>query len=145
MERYEIIIQDRRSKKPTNVAGEDDRRNKTNVSGEDEEDKEKNDQKESNKATLKLITKTAISEARSLIVSRVGELTRDSLLQQKIDDTLNIVDTAMAFAIHPAYGLVNMATKQASRMIQYTIENQKEYQRLTISLQRASYINRSRE
>ena len=143
MERYEIIIQDRRRKKPTNVSGEDDKQKKTNVSGED--DKNEKDEAENKIATGKLIAKTAISEARSLIVPHIGELTRDSLLQRKIDDTLNIVDTTMAFAIHPVYGMINLATKTANRMIQYTIENEKEQNRLAVSLQRASYINRSRE
>lgn len=145
MERYEIIIQDRRTKKPTNVSGEDPKKKRTNVSGEDEDDENEQDQIKERKAAGKLIAKTAINEARALIVPNIGAITRDSLFQQKIDSTLSMVDTAFAFAVHPAYGALNMATKTASRLIQYTIENQKEQTRLAVSLQRASYINRSRE
>lgn len=145
MERYEIVIVDRRTKKDTNVSGEDKKKKPTNVSGEDQEDEETKDNKKEQKATAKLIAKTAISEARSLIIPHIGEITRDSLLQQKIDDTLSVVDTAISFAIHPVYGALNMATKTASKLIQYTIDNEKEQNRLEVSLQRASYVNRSRE
>ena len=142
MERYEIIIQDKRTKKPTNVSGEDEKK-KTNVSGQDENDKEEGEK--NSRVTAFTIAKMAISEARSLVVVNIGEFARDSLLQSKIDETLDVVDTITSFAIHPVYGAINLATKSVSKGIQFAISNQKETTRLAEAMRRASYVNRSRE
>lgn len=144
MERYEIIIRGNAStKKKTNVSGEDEKEKDTNVA--DDEEKEEKEKKKSAKATARLITKTALNEAKGLIVPRIGDMTRNSLLQERIDDTISIIDTTISFAINPVYGMLNFSTKMASKMIQYTIQNEKEQNRLNVALRRASYINRSRE
>ena len=145
MERYEIVIIDRRQKKDTNVSGEDKKKKPTNVSGQDQEDEEQKDNKKEKKVTASVVAKTALNEARSLILPHIGEVTRDSLLQEKIDNTASLVDTAISFAIHPAMGAVNLATKTASKMISLSVTRQKEITRLQVALQRASYVNRSRE
>ena len=142
MERYEIIIQDRRTKKPTNVSGEDEKK-KTNVSGQDETDKE--DKEKENKISAKLIAKTAINEARTLIVANLGELKRDTLYQAKIEDAMDLADTLISFKVHPAYGALTLANKMTSKIINLSVQNQRETSRLEVSLQRASYVNRSRE
>lgn len=142
MERYEIIIQDRRTKKPTNVSGEDEKK-KTNVSGQDETDKE--DKEKENKISAKLIAKTAINEARTLIVANLGELKRDTLYQAKIEDAMDLADTLISFKVHPAYGALTLANKMTNKIINLSVQNQRETSRLEVSLQRASYVNRSRE
>ena len=143
MERYEIIIQDRRSKKPTNVSGEDDKK-KTNVSGEDEEN-EKEDKEKTSKIGAKLIAKTVINEARQLVVANIGQIERDTLLQTKIEEGFDLADTIVGFAVHPAYGALNLANKLTNKMINLSVKQQHESTRLEVSLQRASYVNRSRE
>lgn len=143
MERYEIIVQDKRKKQKTNVAGEDEKK-KSNVAGE-EEDKEEAKEKQERIATGKIIAKTVVNAVKQQIVPRIGELTRDSLLQRKIDDTMSLIDTGISFAIHPVYGLMNYMTKTASHLATYTIQLEKEHNRLAVSLQRAGYVNRSRE
>ena len=144
MERYEIFITDKTEEKKTGVSGEDKETKKSNVAGEDDKEKEKEAKKES-RATAKIIAKTTIGEVKSLIVPRIGEYARNSLLQQKIDDTMGLVDTAISMAINPVYGLLNLSTKQVSNLITYTINNEKEQTRLSVALRRASYINRSRD
>ncbi len=147
MERYEIIITEKRKKAKNNVVGEDEKKPKSNVAGQEDEDESEKlaKEKKDRATTLKLIAKTAINDARSLIVPNVGEYMRDSLLQQKVDDTMGIIDTAISFAIHPVYGLINYSTKVAGKAIQYTMQNEKEQNRLSVSLLRAGYVNRSRE
>lgn len=144
MERYEIIIKGKAtSKKKTNVSGEDEKEKKTNVAGED--GKEQEDKQKSAHATVKMIAKTSLNEAKALIVPNIGVWSRNSLLQERVDDTINLIDTAISFAIHPVYGLINFSTKMAGKLIQYSVQNEKEQNRLTVALRRASYINRSRE
>lgn len=144
MERYEIIIKGKAtSKKKTNISGEDEKEKKTNVAGEDKD--ETVESVKSAFATTKMITKTALNEAKALIVPNIGVWTRNSLLQERVDDTINLIDTAISFAIHPVYGAINFSTKMASKIIQFSIQNEKEQNRLTVALRRASYINRSRE
>lgn len=142
MERYEIIITEKDKKAKNNVAGEDGRKPESNVAGEEEKEA---DLKKERNAAAKLVIKTAVSEARSLLVPHIGEIARDSLLQQRVDATLGLVDTAINFAIHPVYGAINLATNVASRAIRYTIENEKEQNRMAVMMQRASYVNRSRD
>lgn len=144
MERYEIVIVDRRKKNKTNVSGEDEKENDTNVVDEDPED-EKDDKKKEKKVSAKVIAKTAIAEARSLIVPHLGELTKDSLLQQKVEESLSLVDTMTSFAIHPAYGAFNLSTKLFTQAINLGVKNQQEQIRLSEAMRRASYINRSRD
>ena len=143
MERYEIIIQDKRTKKPTNVSGEDDKKKKSNVAGEDEEKKQ--DQENKGITTAKVVAKKVVEEVRTLIVPHIADLSRDSLLQQKVDASLNIIDTAVSFYVNPVYGAINLANKVASTSIQYIFQLQKEQNRLSVELRRAGYINRSRD
>lgn len=143
MERYEIIIRGNAStKKKTNVAGEDKKDKDTNVAGDQDTQKEKNQTKD---ATAKVIAKTALNEAKTLIIPRIGAYARDSLLQERIDDTISLIDTAFAFAINPVYGAINIATKQVSSLLTFALNNQKEQVRINVAMRRASYINRSRD
>lgn len=142
MERYEIVIKDETQKEWNNISGEGQPM-PSNVAGQDEQPVNYKEEKTS--TMLKVVAKASINQARSLIVSRIGEFQRDTLLQQKIDDTINIVDTAMAFYVNPVYGAINLATSTASKLITRQIETEKEQNRLSVSLRRAGYINRSRE
>ena len=143
MERYEIIIQDRTTKKPTNVAGEDGKKKKSNVAGEKDENKQ--EQQDKGIGTAKVVAKNIVNEARLLIVPHIADISRDSLLQQKVDATLNMLDTAVSFYVNPVYGAINLANKMASTSIQYIFQLQKEQNRLSVELRRAGYINRSRD
>lgn len=144
MERYEIIIKGKAtSKKKTNVSGEDEKEKKTNVAGEDKD--ETVEAVKSAMATTKVIAKTAINEAKSLIIPRIGVYARDSLLQAKIDDTMNLIDTAVSFAIHPVYGAINFTNKAVSKVMSFAIESEKQQNALYVAMRRASYINRSRD
>ena len=142
MERYEITIIDKGQKKPTNVAGED-KKKKSNVAGEQEEKEQ--EQQDKGISTAKVVAKAVVNEARTLIIPHIGEYARDSVLQQKIDATLNLIDTAASFYVNPVYGAINLANKLSSTAIQYFFQLQKEQNRLSIELRRASYINRSRD
>ena len=142
MERYEIIIQDRRNKKPTNVSGEDD-----NKKVDDNTSASKDDKKDSKEEGIsaKVVGKMALQQAKKLIVPHIAEYTRDSLLQQKVDDVMTFVSLGMSFAIHPVLGMVELTTTYASKIISFEAERQKQQNILEASLRRASYINRSRE
>ena len=143
MERYEIIITEKEGKVKTNVSGVEESQRKTNIAGQD--DKKAKDVKQSKDAIASVIAKTVINEARALVIPRIGEFARDSLLQQKIDASLNLADTAVSFAINPIVGIANLGNKMASSALDFGIRYQKEQERLTVQLQRASYVNRSRD
>ena len=142
MERYEIVIKDETQKEWSNISGEG-RPMPSNVAGQEEAPANYKEEKTS--TMLKVVAKTSINQARSLIVSRIGEIQRDTLLQQKIDDSINIVETAMAFYVNPIYGAINLGTSTISKLMTRQIETEKEQHRLNVSLRRAGYINRSRE
>lgn len=86
----------------------------------------------------------ALQSTRELVVSRVGEFTRNNLLQQQIDAGINIAQTAMAFAVNPWLGAVTLATQVLSSVITYQTNVTKEAHRLGVTRERAGYMNRSR-
>lgn len=143
MERYEIIITEKGKKTESNVAGQEGSTTTTNVAGQDE--KETKDAKTSKWAIAGMVGKAILNEAQTLIVPRIGEYTRDSLLQQQIDSAIGVASTAAAFAIHPIVGLVDLTNKTVSSALDFSIRQQKEQERLTVQMQRASYVNRSRD
>ena len=143
MERYEIIITEKGKKTESNVAGQEGSTKTTNVAGQDE--KKIEDVKNASGALVSVIAKTMLNEAQTLIVPRIGEFTRDSLLQQKVDSAISIGDTAAAFAVNPVMGMINLTNKIAGSALDYAIRYQKEQERLTVQMQRASYVNRSRD
>ncbi len=143
MERYEIVITEKGKKTESNVAGQEGSTTTTNVAGQDE--KETKDAKMSKWAIAGVVGKTILNEAQTLIVPRIGEYTRDSLLQQKVDSAISIGDTAAAFAVNPVMGMINLTNKIAGSALDYAIRYQKEQERLTVQTQRASYVNRSRD
>ena len=142
MERYEIVIKDETNPKDTNVSGEQNgKKVDDNTSGKQED---KKDEKEKG-ISAKVVGKMALQQAKQLIVPHIAEYTRDSLLQQKVEDVMTIVSIGTSFAINPVLGLFDLTMTQLGKLITYEANRQKEQNRIEASLRRASYINRSRE
>lgn len=133
MAQYELIIKNETTNgtdEPTNMAG----------MGEEES-------KDISKATPSMAKVTgliATTLTNSLVLSKVGEFTRDSLTQQKINAATSIGTTVAAFAVNPALGVITLATSMTSQAIDYGINVEKEFNRMSIVGERAGYINRSR-
>ena len=142
MEKYEIIIKKDKTKKKTNVSGEDEKEKKSAVAGEDQEAGKDKDYSE---VSAKIIAKTALNEVKGLIVPRIGEWTRNSLFEAKINDAMSLIDTAASFAVNPVYGAINLSTKMIGNVLTQVINNEKAQNKMNVSMRRASYINRSRD
>lgn len=136
MATYEIIIKDETKGNVSN----------TNISNEDNatKTKETNESQESS-INAKAIGQVALNTAKTLVISKVGDFTRDNLLQQKINFGISSVMTINSFLINPVYGSINLATQMASSLLDYSIDLQKETNLLRIQSARAGYINRSRD
>ena len=134
MAQYELIIKSEESEgkgEPTNMAGMG-------------EDPNENISKPTT-SMAKITGLIAMNLAKELVVSKVGEVTRDSLLQRKIDTATGLVTTVGAFAVDPGLGLATAGIGIASQLIDYSVNMEKEMNRLAINRERAGYINRSRD
>lgn len=134
MATYEIIIkQGENGEKMGSFAGENDQNQQTS------------DNIANGNSQLKAVLKyTAIQSARQLVVSKVGETTRNSLLQQKINSVVGLAQTAAAFAIDPVFGAINLAINVASQAIDYQANVSRQTSQLSVMAERAGYMNRSR-
>jgi len=115
-----------------------------NLAGDGKDTKKKNQASENGKIN-KALTAVALNAARSLVVSKVGEFTRDNVLQRKIDAVMDMADTAIMFAINPVLGAANLAVKVVAAGIQWNTAVSQQESRGSVMLQRAGYINRSRD
>lgn len=135
MAQYELIIKNETStgsdgEEPTNMAGMGEKPNKS-----------------ISKPTMsmaKVVNLIGTSLTSSLVLSKVGEFSRDSLLQQQINTATSLAITGSAFAVNPALGTITLATSMISQSIDYDINARKELNRTLITGERAGYINRSR-
>lgn len=136
MATYEIIIKNQTTEEDDN-----------NLAGQEQNQEEKKDKNTAQPSSqIKNIMRyVALNSTRELVVSKVGELTRNNLLQRKIDAGIGIAQTAVAFAINPYLGAVTLATQVASQMIDYNVNVTKQSARLEVMGERAGYINRSRD
>ena len=114
-----------------------------NLAGSKKKDKEDNTAKE--KAEVKKALKYAtIQSARQLVVSKVGVTTRNNLLQQRVDLAVSMAQHAVAFAIDPVFGAINLGISLISQTIDASIKLEKQSNRTGILAERAGYLNRSR-
>lgn len=134
MEQYEIVI--------VNDTGGDG--NKSNLAGQGKSKNEDNLSTQ-NEQIGKVVKYAAIQSARQLIVSKVGATTRNNMLQRRIDVAMGIAQDAAAFAINPVFGAINLGIRAASQAIDYNLRLEKQYNANRINLERAGYLNRSRE
>lgn len=132
MEQYEIVIVNETDDNKSNLAGQGKNKNEDNVATPTKE-------------LGKLAKYATLQGVRTLVVSRVGELSRDNMLQRRIDFGISIAQDAMAFMIHPAIGAINLAIKAVSTAIDFAVKQQKQTVVNTINLERAGYLNRSRD
>lgn len=135
MATYEIIIK--------NQGGSGEEQDDSNIAGQGSGNKKptaKGSKTISN--ALKYVSLTTVKE---LVISKVGAVTRNNLLQRKIDTGINIALTIGAFAVNPAFGAINLVTSVGSQLIDYGINMEKEQHRNSVLWQRAGYLNRSRE
>lgn len=136
MATYEIIIKDETKGQNRFV----------NISSDEEsaKNKETNESKESS-VTAKAVSQVLLNTAKTLVISKIGDYTRDNLLQQKINMGMSSIMTINSFLISPIYGTINLATQMTSNFMDYAINLQKEANMLRIQSARAGYINRSRD
>lgn len=135
MASYEIIIRNE-TEEEKNEATE-------NLAGQDK-DKDKATSKTT--TTLKRALKyVALSSTRELVVSKIGAVTRNNLLQRKIDIATSMAQTAYAFAVNPVIGAVTLATSIISQTIDYNLALEKQRNVAQVMWQRAGWINRSRD
>lgn len=83
-------------------------------------------------------------QALNMATSRVGVITGNSLLQEKVNATLKIVGYAGAIAVNPVMGIMAIGVDMISQNIDYGIGASKESSALRIMNERAGNINRSR-
>lgn len=134
MATYEIIIKQ---------GGKDG--GKGNLAGENDQNQQTSDNIANGNSQLKAVLKfTAVQSARQLVVSKVGETTRNSLLQQKINSVVGLAQTAAAFAVDPVFGAINLAINVASQAIDSQASESQQTSRLSVMAERAGYMNRSR-
>lgn len=132
MEQYEIVIvNETKNKDTSNLAGQGDK-NEDNIAQVDAK-------------VGKALQYAAIQSARQLVVSKVGEVTRNNMLQRRIDTAISLAEDVVAFAVNPVFGAINLGIKVASQAIDYSVNLEKQTTRNIINLERAGYINRSRE
>lgn len=133
MEQYEIVIvNDTGDDGTSNLAGQGKDKNEDNIATPGQQ-------------VAKVLKYAALQSVRTLIVSKVGEVTRDNMLQRRIDLGISVAEDAIAFAIHPVFGAINLGVKIASQAIDYQNNLTKQTRRNTINLERAGYLNRSRD
>lgn len=135
MATYEIVIKQGESgQNSDNLAG-----------NSDEQQQQQSDNIAGTSNQLKGVLKYAITNsARTLVVSKVGETTRNNLLQRRIDTAFGLVQTAQAFAIDPVFGAINLTISVASQALDYQANASRQASRLSVMAERAGYINRSR-
>ena len=137
MASYEIIIR--------NEVEEDKNEATENLAGQDSasiEDKAIAKAKSTTKRALRYV---AINSTRELVISKVGAVTRNNLLQRKIDTVMSIAQTAIAFSVNPVLGAVTLATSAISRVIDLNLALEKQRNVSEVMWQRAGWINRSRD
>lgn len=132
MEQYEIVI--------VNDTGGGDKSNLAGQGGKNEDNLATQNTKLAN-----IMKYTAMQSARQLVVSKVGQFTRDNLLQRRIDTAVGLAENVVAFAINPVFGAINLAIRITSQALDYSIRKQKEYTSSQIMWERAGWLNRSRE
>ena len=135
MATYEIIIRNEGEGEDTTI--------KQNIAGQSQS-KQKASAKESPqlKNALRYV---ALNTTRELVVSKIGAVTRNNLLQRKIDTAIQLGQTALAFAVNPALGAVTVATSIISQAIDYNLAVEKQANRTRRDWERAGWINRSRD
>lgn len=146
---YEIIIKDETGKGVgTNVSGDD---NTTPQQPDKPQPQPKpltpdnNDSKEkASDFNAKFLAKLGYDMVNDFVISRVGQYTRDSLTQQKINAVSSVASNSMAFAVNPVLGGISLATSIVSKSIDYAVATQKEAHAQSNDWQRAGWINRSR-
>ena len=77
-------------------------------------------------------------------MAKVGEVTRNNLLQQKVDIGIGVAQTVAAFIVDPVFGAINLGINLISQSIDYNLKVEKQANRLSVLAERAGYINRSR-
>lgn len=135
MASYEIIIR--------NEVEEDKNEATENLAGQ-KKSKDKSTAK-SDKTLKNALRYVALNSTRELVVSKIGSVARNNLLQRKIDVAISMAQTAIAFAINPALGAVTMATSLISQTIDYNLALEKQRNVSEVMWQRAGWINRSRD
>lgn len=83
-------------------------------------------------------------QAFQMASSRVGQITRDSLLQERVNAIVKIGAYATAIAVNPVLGFLALGVDVANSSIDYAIKSSQEQSRLGILNERAGNINRSR-
>ena len=83
-------------------------------------------------------------QAFNLATSKIGEVTRDSNLQGRVNAGLKIFGYGAALVANPAMASVMIAFDVANSAISYSVNKSKESNRLGIMRERAGYANRSR-
>lgn len=94
--------------------------------------------------STKVLTLYLGKQALNMATSRVGTMTGNSLLQEKVNETLKIVGYAGAIAVNPVMGVMAMGVDMVSQGIDYSTNAGKEASALEILNTRAGNINRSR-
>lgn len=135
MAKYEIIIR---------TEGESKGGASKNIAGGGKEKHEPSLSDLIDDQTKRIVNYATIYTAKNLVASKVGEQTRNNILQQKIDYGMEFLETAAAFIVNPVYGAVKLGLNIASKSIDYNLAVSKEKNRLSVDAERAGYVNRSR-
>lgn len=145
MATYEIIIRDETIGNGTNTPNTTPQPNKPNwVAPSNKPFPSNTTDEDSNNFSLKATAKVVYDMANQFVLGRIGEFTRDSLTQQKISAITQLGSIGMSFVVNPVLGATHLMTTTASNMIDYSIRVQKQVEYNQVMLQRAGYINRSR-
>lgn len=137
MASYEIVIRNETSGEGEGVA--------KNLAGQTKETKEEKSLSKINNQAKAALSYVATNTVRELVVSKVGEVTRNNLLQRKIDTAMRLGQTVLAFTINPILGVATTATSLISQTIDYNLSLEKQRNRTQINWERAGWINRSRD
>lgn len=132
MATYEIIIK-------SELDGDD-----SNLAGSKKKDSEEDNTAKASGEIKNALKYATIQSARQLVISKVGTVTRNNLLQQKIDLAMGMAQSAVAFAIDPVYGAINLGISLISQTIDANLKMEKQRNRTTVLAERAGYLNRSR-
>lgn len=133
MAQYEILIK-------TDITDEENK----NLASDQKKTKEQNALAKTSQSVNHALEYMTTNMARTVVMSVVPELVRDSRVAQRINFAMNMVQTAQAFAINPIFGTAHLIMQTANDLIGYTVNAQKQFYRNEINLQRAGYLNRSR-
>lgn len=132
MAQYEILIK-------TDISDKENR----NLAIEKEQEAEKDLAKEG--ANISNALKYAVTTmAKSTVMSVVPELVRDARVSQAINFGMTLAQSAIAFAVNPAFGAASLAISVGGDLLSYTLASRRERIANTVDLQRAGYLNRSR-